>query len=295
MKYKKKKTSDTKESATPSGKRVGSRRQKTLALPVEPPVSEEVDLYANAPLWTPPGGRDKAKRFPFPRSPDRPNDYAYPLPTAVELLACATAIHGSAPLPIGRNALRELFKQAIVLWREAQDRIEIYSIYLLPFQGKKWSDYPLLFESYEDLVKRVTGLTRDDDARQRFEEWLDSKKPGDPQKEIEFWKREVVGVSRPEHFFYSARQDFSSWYDDRLATTNRENAGLKECYRFISKVTEEKNKGTVRALFEEWKRHEAVNERQTGKGAALLKHLKKTFERWWNEKQADIANGKNAP
>ena len=116
MKTKQKSPSNTQEPATPSAEQVDSPPEKTPAPPVEPPVrGEDGDLSAHAPHWKIYGYFDKIPPYLLPSDLDVPKiDYIFPPPTPVELLAFATAIHGSGPLPRNRKALEKLFSQAFV-------------------------------------------------------------------------------------------------------------------------------------------------------------------------------------
>ena len=299
MKTKQKSPSNTQEPATPSAEQVDSPPEKTPAPPVEPPVrGEDGDLYAHAPHWKIYGYFDKIPPYLLPSDLDVPKiDYIFPPPTPVELLAFATAIHGSGPLPRNRKALEKLFSQAFVLWRESQHQIKAYSRYVLPHQETVPSAHdlePQNFESFEDFVRHVTGLKRSDDARVAFHKGLDSNESVDSAKKVDDWVREFVNGSNPQFLLARVTKKFKRWYRTYLRTARTNSVVMRGCYALVRKVTGLKNKEKVKALFEEWKKHEATTGHQTGEGAALLERLRERFEPWWKEKQADNANAKDA-
>ena len=301
MKTKKKKPSNTQESATPSAEEVDSPPEKTPAPPVEPPVcAEDGDIYAHAPHWANCGYYDIPPPCLVHPELDVPKiDYILPPPTPVELLEFATAIHGSGPLPRNRKALEKLFSQAFVLWRESQHQIYAYSRYVHPHQETVHHETvpsadelePQNFKSYEAFVRHVTGLKRRDDARVAFQKWLDSD---DFTKEADHWKRMFVDRSSPRGLLDRVTNEFTRWYKFYLRRARRNSVVMRGCYALVRKVTGLKNKEKVKALFEEWKKHEATTGHQTGEGAALLERLRERFEPWWKEKQADNANAKDA-
>ena len=220
MKTKRKKRPTRSSRRRPRGKQVDSPPpNKTPALPVEPPGGAEDSIYAHAPylkIYTSDGA-----------PPDR-----IP-PTPVELLAFAAAIHGSGPLPKNHTALKKLFYQAFVLWRKSQYQIKMYSQYFLPHQEKKGPVLtnhdlePQSFESYNDFVRCVTGSKRNDDARRAFKKWLDSMKPGNPKKEIEYWMQKFVDGSSSLMFLEAVKLRFSSWYRSYLSTVNASNSARR--------------------------------------------------------------------
>ena len=287
MKTKKKSPRNTQQPATPSAEQVDSPPpKKTPALPVEPPVSAGDDIYAHAPylkIYT----SDGAPPYKLP-------------PTPVELLAFATAIHGSGPLPKNHTALKELFYQAFVLWRKSQYQIAMYSKHFLPNQDQmppvltRDDLEPQSFESYEAFVRCVTKSKRNEGARLAFQKWLDSKKPGDPKKEIDYWKRKFVDGSSPRMVLDGVIRAYSLWPGRNPGIVGANSVAFRECYKFVRKVTGLSDK-MAKAVFKEWQRHEATTGHQTGKGDALLERVRERFEPWWKEQQADNANGKDAP
>ena len=149
---------------------------------------------------------------------------------------------------------------------------------------------PQNFESFEDFVRHVTGLKRSDDARVAFHKWLDSNESVDSAKKVDDWVREFVNGSNPQFLLARVTKKFKRWYRTYLRTARTNSVVMRGCYALVRKVTGLKNKEKVKALFEEWKKHEATTGHQTGEGAALLER----FEPWWKEKQADNANAKDA-
>ena len=218
-------------------------------------------------------------------------------PTPVELLAFATAIHGSGPLPKNHKALKKLFSQAIALWQESQDQIKIYSERLRRLQEEmvpvltKDDPWSKQFKSLGDFFRYVTGLTNSGDAKRELRKWLDSKKLKDPEKKIEHFKRTFVDAVGCRPFLEGMKRMLLDWRRRNSGTAGANNAALRECYRFVRKVTELNDEEMVKALIVEWKKHEATTGHQTGEGAALLERLRERFPPWWKEKQAGNANG----
>jgi hypothetical protein len=287
MKEKRKSPRNKQEPATPSAGQVDSPPpKKTPALPVEPPVSAGDDIYAHAPylkIYT----SDGAPPYKLP-------------PTPVELLAFATAIHGSGPLPKNHTALKELFYQAFVLWRKSQYQIAMYSKHFLPNQDQMLPVLthddlePQKFKSFEHFVRVFTDSSRSDDARRLFQKWLNSKKPGDPQKKIEYWKRKVADGSMSRMFLDCEKAKFSPWHIRHRRTTGTNSVVLRECYKVVRRVTGLKGNVKVREVFQRWATHETEAENGMLEGAALLEHTNKSFEPWWNKDQAAKANVEGA-
>ncbi len=300
MKTKQKSPSNTQEPATPSAEQVDSPPEKTPAPPVEPPVrAEDGDIYAHAPDWKIYGCFDKIPPYLIPSDLDVPKiDYLFPPPTPVELLAFATAIHGSGPLPRNRKALEKLFSQAFVLWRESQHQIKAYSRYVLPHQETVPSAHdlePQNFESFEDFVRHVTGLKRSDGARVAFHKWLDSNESVDSAKKVDDWVREFVNGSNPRFLLDRVTKKFTRWYRKYLRTARTNSVVMRECYVLVRKVTGLKGNKKVKALFEEWRDDQMEVGNGMEMGDALLGRLRECFEPWWKKKQAGNANGKDAP
>lgn len=285
----KKKPTTTQKPATPSAEQVDSPPNKTRALRDQPPESADEDIDAHA--------LDVQICSSHGSPPDGPP------PTPVQLLAFATAIHGPGPLPEKRKALEQLFGQAFFLWQESQYQIKIYSERLRRLQEEmvpvrtKDDSWFRKFDNLGDFFVFVTELKRNDDALQAFQKWLDSMKLGDTQKKIESFKRMFVDAAGSRLLLEGMKRMFLDWHRRNRRTAGANNVALRECYRFVREVTELKAKDQekVKALIEEWKKHEATTGHQPGEGAALLERLRERFPPWRKEKQAGNANGKDAP
>ena len=287
MKQNKNARSSKQEPTKPSAGQVDSPPKKKQALPVKPPVSADEDIDAHA--------LDVQICSSHGSPPDGPP------PTPVELLAFATAIHGPGPLPEKRKALEQLFGQAFFLWQESQYQIKIYAERLRRLQEEmvpvRTEDDPWSkkFQNLGEFFQYVTGLKRNDDARQAFEKWLASRNLENPEKKIAYFKRTFVDTAGFRPFLEGMKKMFLAWHRRNRGTAGANNVALRECYKFVRKVTEVENQEEVKELFEQWKKHEATTGNPTGEGDALLERLRERFQPWWKAKQAGNANGKDAP
>lgn len=153
------------------------------------------------------------------------------------------------------------------------------------------------FKNLGEFFRYVTELKTIPAARQAFQKWLKSMKLENPEKKIEYFKRTFVDAVGFRPFLEGMKRMFSDWHVRNLGKVGANSAALRECYRFVRKVTglKAKDEEKVRALIVEWKKHEATTGHQTGEGAPLLERLRERFEPWWKEKKTVNANGKDVP